>query len=41
MPHYLFAVLFEKVLALRRLSQGRHGLRGTADQLWNMWWNGH
>ena len=31
MPHYLFAVLFEKVLALRRLSQGRPGLRGTAE----------
>jgi hypothetical protein len=31
MPHYLFAVLFEKVLVLRRLSQERHGLRGTAE----------
>jgi hypothetical protein len=26
MPHYLFAVLFEKVLVLRRLSQGRHDM---------------
>jgi hypothetical protein len=25
MPHYLFAVLFEKVLALRRLSQSGVG----------------
>jgi hypothetical protein len=31
MPDYLFAVLFAKVLVLRRLSQERHGLRGTAE----------
>ena len=31
MPHYLFAVLFEKVRVLRRLSQERHGWRGTAE----------
>src|SRR5262245_19016605 len=31
MPHYLFAVLVEKVLVLRRLSQERLGLRGPAE----------
>jgi hypothetical protein len=31
MPHYLFAVLFEKVRVLRRLSQERHGLGSTAE----------